>query len=77
MPITTRSTAVLPAAPVELPSEYAVDNLPVILTDPSSSMRLSRGSGPRWWWRCHLLTHEDQGMMGQFVVVEPRQHPSF
>ena len=24
-------------------------------------------------YHCHLLVHEDQGMMGQFVVVEPGQ----
>jgi hypothetical protein len=22
-------------------------------------------------YHCHLLRHEDEGMMGQFVVVEP------
>src|SRR5215216_5476950 len=25
--------------------------------------------------RCHVLEHEDHGMMGQFVVVEPGQDP--
>ncbi|WP_420811593.1 multicopper oxidase domain-containing protein [Nocardia mangyaensis] len=24
-------------------------------------------------YQCHLLWHEDRGMMGQFVVVEPGQ----
>jgi hypothetical protein len=24
-------------------------------------------------YHCHLLWHEDQGMMGQFAVVEPGQ----
>ena len=24
-----------------------------------------------YMYHCHLLWHEDQGMMGQFVVVEP------
>ena len=24
-------------------------------------------------FHCHVLRHEDQGMMGQFVVVEPGQ----
>ena len=24
-------------------------------------------------YHCHLLWHEDQGMMGQFTVVEPGQ----
>jgi hypothetical protein len=26
-----------------------------------------------YMFHCHLLTHEDAGMMGQFVVVEPGQ----
>jgi FtsP/CotA-like multicopper oxidase with cupredoxin domain len=25
-------------------------------------------------YHCHLLQHEDAGMMGQFVVVRPGQH---
>ncbi|MEQ4301657.1 multicopper oxidase domain-containing protein [Plantactinospora sp. B6F1] len=28
-----------------------------------------------YMYHCHLLAHEDQGMMGQFVVVEPGQRP--
>jgi FtsP/CotA-like multicopper oxidase with cupredoxin domain len=28
-----------------------------------------------YMYHCHLLTHEDRGMMGQFVVVEPGQQP--
>ncbi|MGI5211690.1 multicopper oxidase family protein [Plantactinospora sp. CA-290183] len=28
-----------------------------------------------YMFHCHLLRHEDQGMMGQFVVVEPGQRP--
>lgn len=28
-----------------------------------------------YMYHCHLLTHEDQGMMGQFVVVEEWQRP--
>lgn len=28
-----------------------------------------------YMYHCHLLTHEDQGMMGQFVVVEEGQQP--
>ena len=27
-------------------------------------------------YHCHLLWHEDQGMMGQFLVVEPGQTPA-
>ncbi|MBW5481415.1 multicopper oxidase family protein [Streptomyces bambusae] len=29
-----------------------------------------------YMYHCHLLYHEDEGMMGQFVVVEPGQQPS-
>jgi FtsP/CotA-like multicopper oxidase with cupredoxin domain len=28
-----------------------------------------------YMYHCHLLWHEDQGMMGQFLVVEPGQRP--
>ncbi len=28
-----------------------------------------------YMYHCHLLRHEDRGMMGQFVVVEPGQRP--
>lgn len=28
-----------------------------------------------YMYHCHLLWHEDTGMMGQFVVVEPGQSP--
>jgi FtsP/CotA-like multicopper oxidase with cupredoxin domain len=28
-----------------------------------------------YMFHCHLLWHEDQGMMGQFLVVEPGQEP--
>jgi FtsP/CotA-like multicopper oxidase with cupredoxin domain len=27
-----------------------------------------------YMFHCHLLNHEDAGMMGQFVVVAPGQH---
>jgi hypothetical protein len=27
-------------------------------------------------YHCHILRHEDKGMMGQFVVVEPRTEES-
>ncbi|MFE3291656.1 multicopper oxidase family protein [Rhodococcus sp. NPDC059234] len=29
-----------------------------------------------YMYHCHLLMHEDQGMMGQFLVVEPGQRPA-
>jgi suppressor of ftsI len=28
-------------------------------------------AGTPYMYHCHLLRHEDEGMMGQFVVVEP------
>ena len=28
-----------------------------------------------YMYHCHLLRHEDQGMMAQFVVVEPGEDP--
>jgi blue copper oxidase len=28
-----------------------------------------------YMFHCHVLKHEDQGMMGQFVIVEPGQQP--
>jgi len=28
-----------------------------------------------YMYHCHVLRHEDNGMMGQFVVVEPGQQP--
>ncbi|WP_080795858.1 multicopper oxidase family protein [Corynebacterium pacaense] len=33
---------------------------------------------PTWpyMYHCHMLYHEDQGMMGQFVIVEPGQTPA-
>ncbi|MBA1835012.1 multicopper oxidase family protein [Corynebacterium wankanglinii] len=29
-----------------------------------------------YMYHCHMLNHEDSGMMGQFVVVEPGQEPN-
>jgi FtsP/CotA-like multicopper oxidase with cupredoxin domain len=33
---------------------------------------------PRWpyMYHCHLLWHEDSGLMGQFVVLAPGQMPA-
>jgi FtsP/CotA-like multicopper oxidase with cupredoxin domain len=28
-----------------------------------------------YMYQCHMLAHEDDGMMGQFVIVEPRDEP--
>jgi suppressor of ftsI len=29
-----------------------------------------------YMYHCHVLAHEDAGMMGQFVVVEPGDDPA-
>ncbi|MCW4465998.1 multicopper oxidase domain-containing protein [Glutamicibacter sp. MNS18] len=38
-------------------------------------MRFTEFTDPHipYMYHCHLLWHEDEGMMGQFVVVEPGQ----
>jgi len=42
-------------------------------TDYRLVMRFTDYADPEhpYMYHCHLLRHEDQGMMGQFVVVEP------
>ena len=44
-------------------------------TDHRIIMRFTDYADPNtpYMYHCHLLQHEDQGMMGQFVVVEPGQ----
>ena len=27
-------------------------------------------------YHCHMLYHEDQGMMGQYVIVDPGKQPA-
>ncbi|MGP3926135.1 multicopper oxidase family protein [Streptomyces sp. 8N616] len=41
------------------------------------ALRFRDHSDPRfpYMYHCHVLYHEDQGMMGQFVVVAPGQRP--
>ncbi|WP_280370411.1 multicopper oxidase family protein [Nocardia wallacei] len=52
-----------------------------VLIRPGSTVRLAlRFDGPAdphtpYMYHCHLLWHEDQGMMGQFVVVDPGVAP--
>ena len=29
-----------------------------------------------YMYHCHMLNHEDHGMMGQYVIVEPGQQPN-
>ncbi len=42
------------------------------------ALRFTDYTSNRWpyMYHCHLMFHEDQGMMGQFVVVKPGQKPS-
>ncbi|MFC9896535.1 multicopper oxidase family protein [Nocardia sp. NPDC127579] len=50
-----------------------------VFVGPNSTVRVAvRFDGPAdpdtpYMYHCHLLWHEDQGMMGQFVIVEPGQ----
>ncbi|MEV0295349.1 multicopper oxidase domain-containing protein [Nocardia sp. NPDC050710] len=50
-----------------------------VFVPPNTTVRLAmRFDGPAdpnspYMYHCHLLWHEDQGMMGQFVVVDPGQ----
>lgn len=41
------------------------------------ALRFTDYTSNRWpyMYHCHLMYHEDQGMMGQFLVVEPGQRP--
>lgn len=47
---------------------YAPPRLPVVI-----DVEFGSSSDPAWpyMYHCHLLQHEDAGMMGQFVVVSP------
>jgi len=42
------------------------------------ALRFTEYSDPTfpYMYHCHLLLHEDQGMMGQFLVLEPGQKPA-
>ncbi|MBB5167293.1 hypothetical protein HNP02_007299 [Mycobacterium sp. AZCC_0083] len=42
------------------------------------AMRFADYSDPTfpYMYHCHLLHHEDQGMMGQFLVLGPDQVPA-
>ncbi|MEV6432289.1 multicopper oxidase domain-containing protein [Nocardia sp. NPDC051463] len=50
-----------------------------VFLPPDATAKLAmRFDGPAdpnspYMYHCHLLWHEDQGMMGQFVVVDPGQ----
>jgi FtsP/CotA-like multicopper oxidase with cupredoxin domain len=40
-------------------------------------VRFTDHHDPTWpyMYHCHLMLHEDQGMMGQFVVLAPGEVP--
>ncbi|MEU1205428.1 multicopper oxidase domain-containing protein [Nocardia sp. NPDC005825] len=43
------------------------------------AMRFPASADPAhpYMYHCHLLHHEDQGMMGQFLILDPGQTPAF
>ncbi|MEU7607457.1 multicopper oxidase domain-containing protein, partial [Streptomyces sp. NPDC041003] len=53
-----------------------------VFVPSGSTVRIAlRFDGPAdpdtpYMYHCHLLYHEDKGMMGQFVVVDPSRPPS-
>ncbi|MFE3755879.1 multicopper oxidase family protein [Nocardia tengchongensis] len=54
-----------------------------VYTEPARTYELAmRFPGPAdpahpYMYHCHLLHHEDQGMMGQFLLLDPGQAPAF
>jgi FtsP/CotA-like multicopper oxidase with cupredoxin domain len=69
--------------------DYAGEPPPPQLQGPKDTVFLSPGTTARlalrfsdhtdptvpYMFHCHVLAHEDKGMMGQFVVVEPGDEP--
>jgi FtsP/CotA-like multicopper oxidase with cupredoxin domain len=61
----------------EPPPGYARGRKDTVYLPPDSTVRLAVQFGPHtdpttpYMYHCHLLKHEDKGMMGQFVLVEP------
>ncbi|MGP3957559.1 multicopper oxidase family protein [Nonomuraea sp. 3N208] len=61
----------------EKPPAYASGHKDTVYVPPKSTVRLAvqfgRFTDPAtpYMYHCHILRHEDSGMMGQFVVVEP------
>ncbi len=39
----------------------------------SRALRRYRDPNMPYMYHCHILVHEDSGMMGQFVVLDPGQ----
>ncbi|WP_051178561.1 multicopper oxidase family protein [Nocardia concava] len=54
-----------------------------VYTEPGRTYELAlRFTGPAdpsfpYMYHCHLLHHEDAGMMGQFLILDPGQQPTF
>lgn len=61
----------------EKPPRYASGHKDTVYVPPKSTVRLAvqfgRFTDPAtpYMYHCHILRHEDSGMMGQFVIVEP------
>lgn len=61
----------------ESPPPYARGGKDTVYLPPGSTARLAVQFGPHtdpdspYMYHCHMLEHEDDGMMGQFVIVEP------
>ncbi|MFI7058158.1 multicopper oxidase family protein [Streptosporangium canum] len=61
----------------EKPPAYASGHKDTVYVPPKSTVRLvvqfGRFTDPAtpYMYHCHILRHEDSGMMGQFVIVEP------
>ncbi|MBB6552389.1 multicopper oxidase family protein [Nonomuraea rubra] len=61
----------------EKPAAYASGHKDTVYVPPKSTVRLAVRFGgftdpaTPYMYHCHILRHEDSGMMGQFVIVEP------
>ncbi|GAA5082270.1 FtsP/CotA-like multicopper oxidase with cupredoxin domain [Thermocatellispora tengchongensis] len=61
----------------EKPPAYGSGHKDTVYVPPKSTVRLAvrfgRFTDPAtpYMYHCHILRHEDSGMMGQFVIVEP------
>ncbi|UBU17339.1 multicopper oxidase family protein [Nonomuraea gerenzanensis] len=61
----------------EQPPAYASGHKDTVYVPPKSTVRLAVRFGgftdpvTPYMYHCHILRHEDSGMMGQFVIVEP------
>lgn len=61
----------------EKPPAYASGHKDTVYVPPKSTVRVAvrfgRFTDPAtpYMYHCHILRHEDSGMMGQFVIVEP------